>query len=127
MNINFNDIVKCYVCEKSLIDERVINNKVEKILKGDYDEIILLLNDGCKTRVPICSFCKEKVDIAKDKNKIIANFKDGLKKTIKLKYKNDEEKLNNIDKKYKKIDIIYILKEKLFFKINKLNKKVGGK
>lgn len=73
------ELIKCYLCNKSLLHEKVIEGKLQKIFHPERVQTEFYLNNGSRMPVSICSPCKENIDLNNPiiQNKIMNNIIDG--------------------------------------------------
>lgn len=65
----------CVVCHNNLITEEVIGGQVRKRFVPKFETTQVILSDGSKMRVCICSDCKETTDLSNSQTKTsIMNF-----------------------------------------------------
>jgi hypothetical protein len=85
--MNEEDLIKCYSCHKKLIEERVIDGKLQKFLSPERVITQFYLNNGSKMDVALCYECKNiDLDSPEIQDNIMNNIIDGwqLEKNILL-------------------------------------------
>ncbi len=56
--IDFDMYGHCVNCHETMLEERLVDGEMKKMLTGAYQETEYLLNDGSTMRVAICKKCK---------------------------------------------------------------------
>ena len=52
-------LVKCYLCHKSLLQERIVEGKVIKMFHPERTQTEFYLNNGSRMPVSVCLSCKD--------------------------------------------------------------------
>lgn len=59
----------CVLCHRMLIEQKVIDHKVQFVFNSDHAETEFLLNDGSRMRVCMCKPCQQTRDLSSSQTK----------------------------------------------------------
>lgn len=93
----------CVKCHRNLLQEAVIDGKIQERLSPDYSETEYMIDDGSRMKVAICKKCKVDLkDTKEEKQYIIDCVIEGWKKEINDTKWDKEKKDKNIERYSKK-------------------------
>ncbi len=95
----------CVVCHQNMLIEKVIDNKVVRVLKPIYEETEYLLDDGSTMNVAICRFCKNELT-EKDNDYVMKCVKRGWELELEMLNDWSEAKKKDYLDRYSKKEIV---------------------
>ena len=109
---NLEDLFKCYLCNKHLLQDKLLNDKVVKSFHPERLQVEFYTNIGSRMPVSLCCTCKDNFDLD-DKEihkKILKNVIDGWIREQDFLVNNGSitrEQADNCIKEHRNISILF--------------------